>query len=74
MQPPTMTQDPPSKSVRVGDRIYSLEVKQQPIRARMCGFGDKVRFVEAHGVMTILRFSVWTDDDDGMEKELTLIL
>ena len=24
-------------------RIWSLQVVQQPIRARMCGFGDKVR-------------------------------
>ena len=24
-------------------RFYSLEVAQEPIRARMCGFGDKVR-------------------------------
>lgn len=23
-------------------RLWSLEVVQQPIRARMCGFGDKV--------------------------------
>jgi len=23
-------------------KICSLDVKQQPIRARMCGFGDKV--------------------------------
>ncbi|KAF2262493.1 hypothetical protein CC78DRAFT_519930 [Lojkania enalia] len=26
-----------------GDRIYRLSVEQQPIRARMCGFGDKDR-------------------------------
>jgi hypothetical protein len=25
------------------DRHYSLEVLQHPMRARMCGFGDKVR-------------------------------
>lgn len=25
---------------------YSLEVVQHPLRARMCGFGDKVRFLE----------------------------
>ena len=24
-------------------RYYSLEVAQNPLRARMCGFGDKVR-------------------------------
>lgn len=24
-------------------RYYSLEVVQHPLRARMCGFGDKVR-------------------------------
>ncbi|KAF2474817.1 uncharacterized protein BDR25DRAFT_280392 [Lindgomyces ingoldianus] len=28
---------------RKGDRIYRLSVEQQPIRARMCGFGDKDR-------------------------------
>ncbi|KAF2785608.1 hypothetical protein K505DRAFT_368995 [Melanomma pulvis-pyrius CBS 109.77] len=28
---------------RKGDRIYRLKVEQQPIRARMCGFGDKDR-------------------------------
>jgi len=27
----------------VNDKYYSLEVTQQPIRARMCGFGDKDR-------------------------------
>lgn len=32
------------KGVEYEGRIYSLEVVQQPIRARMCGFGDKVRF------------------------------
>lgn len=26
-------------------RIWSLQVVQQPIRARMCGFGDKVGFI-----------------------------
>ena len=26
-----------------GDRMFSLQVEQQPIRARMCGFGDKDR-------------------------------
>ncbi|TKA74693.1 hypothetical protein B0A49_04274 [Cryomyces minteri] len=26
-----------------GGRIYSLKVEQQPVRARMCGFGDKDR-------------------------------
>lgn len=27
----------------LGTRYYSLEVVQNPVRARMCGFGDKVR-------------------------------
>ena len=31
-----------SVSQRHEGRIYSLQVVQQPIRARMCGFGDKV--------------------------------
>lgn len=30
-------------------RIWSLQVVQQPIRARMCGFGDKVRFEADRG-------------------------
>ncbi|KAI5820777.1 velvet factor [Pyronema omphalodes] len=34
---------PQNVSCRGDGRIYSLEVKQQPIRARMCGFGDKDR-------------------------------
>ena len=29
-------------SARHNGRIWSLQVVQQPIRARMCGFGDKV--------------------------------
>lgn len=44
---------PGSGSLRLGDhlssittehegRLWSLEVVQQPVRARMCGFGDKV--------------------------------
>lgn len=32
----------PVSTVHEG-RIWSLQVVQQPIRARMCGFGDKVR-------------------------------
>ena len=28
-------------------RYYSLEVVQHPIRARMCGFGDKVCYMNA---------------------------
>lgn len=35
----------PDPSCHVFDgRIYGLKVIQQPNRARMCGFGDKVRF------------------------------
>ncbi|KAF2877813.1 velvet factor [Massariosphaeria phaeospora] len=30
-------------SGRRGDRVYKLVVEQQPIRARMCGFGDKTQ-------------------------------
>lgn len=40
---PQPMQQLPSQSHRMDGRIYSLEVNQQPIRARMCGFGDKVR-------------------------------
>lgn len=39
--PPMPT--PASQSCHMDGRIYSLEVNQQPIRARMCGFGDKDR-------------------------------
>jgi hypothetical protein len=31
-----------------GGRLWALEVVQQPIRARMCGFGDKVGDFSAH--------------------------
>ncbi|KAI9854206.1 MAG: hypothetical protein M1830_006551 [Pleopsidium flavum] len=34
---------PPSTSTIDNGRIYSLDVVQQPVRARMCGFGDKDR-------------------------------
>lgn len=53
----TMIQLPPSQNQQMyggndhlkpfrgkkGDRMFSLQVEQQPIRARMCGFGDKDR-------------------------------
>jgi hypothetical protein len=26
----------------IGNKYYSLEIVQHPLRARMCGFGDKV--------------------------------
>ncbi|KAI9809701.1 MAG: hypothetical protein M1825_000133 [Sarcosagium campestre] len=40
---PSIQSNPPSVTAMEGGRIYSLEVVQQPIRARMCGFGDKDR-------------------------------
>ncbi|KAI9796127.1 MAG: Velvet complex subunit ryp3 [Piccolia ochrophora] len=40
---PSIPQAPPSTSAMDGSRIYSLDVVQQPVRARMCGFGDKDR-------------------------------
>ncbi|MCJ1416660.1 hypothetical protein MMC32_002998 [Xylographa parallela] len=40
---PRSPQTPVSTSAMEGGRIYSLDVVQQPIRARMCGFGDKDR-------------------------------
>lgn len=47
--PPTMYPGQPGEQ-HVGpttydNKIWSLQVVQQPIRARMCGFGDKVGFV-----------------------------
>ncbi|MCJ1460007.1 hypothetical protein MMC28_010386 [Mycoblastus sanguinarius] len=43
--PPTSVPDkaPTSTSTMDNGRIYSLDIRQQPIRARMCGFGDKDR-------------------------------
>ncbi|KAL8831589.1 MAG: hypothetical protein Q9170_005230 [Blastenia crenularia] len=40
---PTTPQEPSSTSTVVGGLKYSLEIIQQPVRARMCGFGDKDR-------------------------------
>ncbi|KAK2755135.1 Velvet complex subunit ryp3 [Emmonsiellopsis sp. PD_33] len=40
---PAMPDFPPSTSTVHEGRIYSLDVQQQPVRARMCGFGDKDR-------------------------------
>lgn len=39
-------------------RIWSLQVVQQPIRARMCGFGDKVCLIvrAAHNVCAVFVF------------------
>lgn len=44
-QPQQLPQRPPDLSPLNGQRrnlVFSLEVVQQPERARMCGFGDKV--------------------------------
>ncbi|MCJ1355756.1 MAG: hypothetical protein MMC33_005748 [Icmadophila ericetorum] len=40
---PSLPRSPTSTSTMENGRIYSLDVIQQPIRARMCGFGDKDR-------------------------------
>jgi Velvet factor len=34
--------EPPAVSTKYDGREWALEVPQQPVRARMCGFGDKV--------------------------------
>ncbi|KAI9717537.1 MAG: hypothetical protein M1812_004678 [Candelaria pacifica] len=39
----------PPVSTQLNGRIYTLEVVQQPIRARMCGFGDKSKSRENNG-------------------------
>ncbi|SLM33979.1 -like protein [Lasallia pustulata] len=41
--PPCSPQAPAATSTVDNGRIYSLDVVQQPVRARMCGFGDKDR-------------------------------
>ncbi|CAF9935289.1 hypothetical protein IMSHALPRED_010174 [Imshaugia aleurites] len=41
--PPQDTSEPAPTSTMVNGRIYSLDIVQQPVRARMCGFGDKDR-------------------------------
>lgn len=40
--------EPPSVSTKYDGREWALEVPQQPIRARMCGFGDKVNTSVLH--------------------------
>jgi hypothetical protein len=39
--------DPAPITRTVGNYTYALELGQQPDRARMCGFGDKVRPLDA---------------------------
>ncbi|TFK68183.1 hypothetical protein BDN72DRAFT_950568 [Pluteus cervinus] len=39
----TISDGPETRAQWVGRRHYSLEVVQHPLRARMCGFGDKDR-------------------------------
>ncbi|KAL8937598.1 MAG: hypothetical protein Q9211_003602 [Gyalolechia sp. 1 TL-2023] len=39
----TSPQEPSATSTEVNGKKYSLEIIQQPVRARMCGFGDKDR-------------------------------
>ncbi|KAL8900800.1 MAG: hypothetical protein Q9207_005521 [Kuettlingeria erythrocarpa] len=39
----TSSHEPKSTSSIAGGRKYSLQIVQQPVRARMCGFGDKDR-------------------------------
>ncbi|KAL0949238.1 hypothetical protein HGRIS_009316 [Hohenbuehelia grisea] len=43
MQPPPPTDGPETWGQWVGRKQYSLEIVQHPLRARMCGFGDKDR-------------------------------
>ncbi|KAF9197703.1 hypothetical protein BGZ49_001741, partial [Haplosporangium sp. Z 27] len=37
------SEDDDDLDVNPDELIYSLEIVQQPLRARMCGFGDKDR-------------------------------
>ncbi|KAM0802508.1 velvet factor-domain-containing protein [Usnea florida] len=41
--PAQIMSEPTPTTTMVNGRIYSLDIVQQPIRARMCGFGDKDR-------------------------------
>lgn len=43
-----------------GNQAFRLEVAQQPERARMCGFGDKVRCSRGHDTY-IAAVSILTD-------------
>lgn len=45
MVSPAGQPEPESLSTVHDGRIWSLQVVQQPIRARMCGFGDKVGYL-----------------------------
>ena len=33
---------PPPMTTLYDDKVWALDIAQQPVRARMCGFGDKV--------------------------------
>jgi Velvet factor len=45
--------EPPAISTKYDGREWALEVPQQPIRARMCGFGDKVRTSVLHTISVV---------------------
>jgi Velvet factor len=45
--------EPPAISTKYDGREWALEVPQQPIRARMCGFGDKVCTSMLHTISVV---------------------
>ncbi|KAI0068580.1 hypothetical protein BV25DRAFT_1866564 [Artomyces pyxidatus] len=65
----TSTNDrgPESWGTWLNRRFYSLEVVQQPIRARMCGFGDKDRRPLAPA--TIAKLVIRNDDNSLVNED-----
>lgn len=53
-------------------RYYSLQIVQHPLRARMCGFGDKDRRPLAPAA--VAKMVVRRDDNGLVEVELVFIL
>ncbi|KAF8759495.1 Developmental and secondary metabolism regulator veA [Rhizoctonia solani] len=54
---------------REGDLNYSLEVVQHPLRARMCGFGDKAR-PKTLGPAAVAKMLVTRQDDTVVDAEI----
>ncbi|KAF2454947.1 velvet factor-domain-containing protein [Lineolata rhizophorae] len=70
--PPPQNLLAPLESSRNGKR-YSLKVEQQPVRARMCGFGDKDRrpITPPPCIRLIIRDDVTGNEVDPSEVDIT---